>query len=316
MKNNNAMVIFVCNLSINLLWLALILEGCRPFSYAPPTKSVLTRSPLPTITIQYFLTETLSTQPTSYATITIQQKETNSNTWSPLPTLSTEDAAKQIDKLMITNGNCELPCWWGIQPGKTTWQDARTVLYPIAWTMHDESSLSNQSSAYIETLFDASKNIHISAMFYVKELLIQEIEIRPRPFNRQFRQKEILSEFGVPEIIYINTIKDQRDSFRVAFYYPQKGIFALYNSELLQPMEDELMKLCMKDVEYMQLNLWSPENYSFENSRDYIFNQYGGNFFSIGDVSDYTPQIYTDTIIENGDSDTCILVPSKYWETP
>lgn len=309
-------MIFVYKVPFNILWLIIVLGGCRPFSFVSPTITVSTKPPLPTLTIQKSLTESSSTQPTPYATITIQQNETNSDTWSPLPTLSTEEAARQIDKLMKTNGNCELPCWWGIQPGKTTWQDARTVLYPIAGAMDDDSPLSDQSSTYIETLFDASKNIHISAMFYVRDLLIQEMEIRPHPYSQQFHQKDILSEFGVPEIIYINIIKDQRDSFGVAFYYPQKGIFALYNSKLLQPTEDELMKLCMKDIEYMQLNLWSPEEYSFENSRDYIFNQYGGNFFSIDDVSDYTPQKYTDTEIEKGDSDTCILVPIKYWETP
>ncbi|MAT43960.1 MAG: hypothetical protein CL609_16620, partial [Anaerolineaceae bacterium] len=53
------------------------------------------------------LIKNVSETPTPTSTITA--------TWVP-PTLNDYS----IQTLIDTNGNCELPCWWGLVPGKTT----------------------------------------------------------------------------------------------------------------------------------------------------------------------------------------------------
>ncbi len=49
-------------------------------------------------------------------------------TWTPLPTLDKETSSRKITELMETNEGCELPCFWGIVPGQTTWQGAQQKL--------------------------------------------------------------------------------------------------------------------------------------------------------------------------------------------
>ena len=69
--------------------------------------SILTLTPTRQETIIPTFTNTVSETPTPTPTITA--------TWVP-PTLNDYS----IQTLIDTNGNCELPCWWGLVPGKTT----------------------------------------------------------------------------------------------------------------------------------------------------------------------------------------------------
>jgi hypothetical protein len=44
------------------------------------------------------------------------------------PTLPAEEMDETIQALIATNGGCFLPCWWGITPGVTSWDDANHFL--------------------------------------------------------------------------------------------------------------------------------------------------------------------------------------------
>lgn len=47
-------------------------------------------------------------------------------------TLTPQQILDEIRHLFDENGGCALPCWWGIEPGKTTWEEALTILSPLA----------------------------------------------------------------------------------------------------------------------------------------------------------------------------------------
>jgi hypothetical protein len=48
-----------------------------------------------------------------------------------IPTLSVEKAHARLLELLANNGNCRLPCLWGINPGKSTYQEALDILIPF-----------------------------------------------------------------------------------------------------------------------------------------------------------------------------------------
>ena len=50
------------------------------------------------------------------------------NTRTPFPPLATDELENKIFELLRTNNGCELPCWWGITPGETRWEDAERLL--------------------------------------------------------------------------------------------------------------------------------------------------------------------------------------------
>ena len=46
------------------------------------------------------------------------------------PRLSREEAKPRIIEMLQTNAGCRLPCWWGITPGKTRWEEVHALLSP------------------------------------------------------------------------------------------------------------------------------------------------------------------------------------------
>jgi len=55
---------------------------------------------------------------------------------------------------METNVECRLPCWWGVLPGKTSWQNAEKYLSSITTSIY-ESAGATPDTRRIEMLFPA-----------------------------------------------------------------------------------------------------------------------------------------------------------------
>jgi len=122
---------------ILLLLISIVLSGCLNKNLnteADPTKVATTgivvmetkpvQSPTPALTP--------TRQETTYPTITKTVGETPAPTptitatWVP-PTLNDYS----IQTLIDTNGNCELPCWWGLVPGLTTKEQSLSFLEKV-----------------------------------------------------------------------------------------------------------------------------------------------------------------------------------------
>lgn len=49
-----------------------------------------------------------------------------------VPTLPAEDARERLLELLATNGDCHLPCLWGITPGKSNDLESQSILLPLS----------------------------------------------------------------------------------------------------------------------------------------------------------------------------------------
>jgi hypothetical protein len=68
-------------------------------------------------------------------------------TWTPLPTLSGANADSVFRQWLSGTPECRLPCWAGIEPGKTGWAETVHVLSPVL-ALHP-------SDDYMKCRFDA-----------------------------------------------------------------------------------------------------------------------------------------------------------------
>ncbi len=93
--------------------IGLLLTGCVVQTTAPP--------PPPTHQPTYTPRATYTPLPLPSATPT--PTATPEPTWTPGPMLSAEAERQFFDDLFATNGGCEFPCWWGITPGVTSWDE-------------------------------------------------------------------------------------------------------------------------------------------------------------------------------------------------
>jgi hypothetical protein len=50
-----------------------------------------------------------------------------------------EYVQEQIEEFLATNGNCEYPCWWGMMPGETNFNDALKLFESLSLSVHTYS---------------------------------------------------------------------------------------------------------------------------------------------------------------------------------
>lgn len=218
------------------------LGGCVPHNLPTP-------SPFPaTATITWIPTRTPSATPTI--------------TYSPLPTLSPEDAYARINELLNSNSNCLLPCWMGIMPGQSTWQDVYeqlTIFSGIARRLYIETGADEWSTGFltIPYLHD-NMMIEVSPYYLTSSSgnIISVIAIETRTYKlnngeydgdvygypaynellKPYTISEVLSSYGQPDQIYISAslrgdtlvTPGYGDFFEIHLWYPEQGIFMKY----------------------------------------------------------------------------------------
>jgi hypothetical protein len=175
-----------------------------------------------------------------------------------------------VVKLFKTNGDCQLPCWWGIEPGKTSWQTARAYLESFATEISalyrsDLLRLGAESApAVLYTAhFDAPQawffnGIHRQA-YSVDDGVITMIapDVGKLP---QYTLSEVLKTYGTPGEVWIRTFSVDRE-FHLPFYlllfYRDQGIMFLYHEDAIR--ETEIVHVCFnKRVYYPQVWFWQP----------------------------------------------------------
>ena len=114
--------------------LTLLSSGC--VFRVPSSPTPVETAPLATASRE-LLPSTLTSLPTAIPsptppspTLTPTRTPTPSSTptLTPLPTLTAQERETRIRELLKTNGDCELPCWWGITPGRTNWAATRQFI--------------------------------------------------------------------------------------------------------------------------------------------------------------------------------------------
>lgn len=204
-----------------------ILIGC-----SKPTESIPTLTPtLVSKTIAPTLTATQT--PTVMPTTT--PEPTPTKTLTPTP-LSNEQVQAWISSLVENNGGCKLPCWWGITPGQTTWDEAEAFLKPY--------------SSQIDVLGSGDRFIAGVFFFFpppelTEGLLYLGFDVRANKIDSfavigiaglsAYRLPELLDTYGEPEGVWVNAYSGSANDYgprhvSIHVYYQAQGIFAQYTS--------------------------------------------------------------------------------------
>ncbi len=266
---------------IEIIWLtlavALLLESCsaKPLATERIETPTLERT-TPSATSRYLPTRVVPkvtpTPPAPSATHTPTIQVT------PTPLLeelfkASEERARIIVELIKTKTECDLPCWWGIVPGKTTWEEAerylnevglRTYPYPFS-----EDTIAHEVGGnYFEKDFD------IKFYFYEKSRMIDSIKISSDGHNLEgfqqiweaYQPRIIIQKYGKPSRIWIISNysygRSERRAYALLFFYDHLGFLIEYSGVVefkptyhICPWTDE-----SEDVQVFYLYLQSPDN--------------------------------------------------------
>jgi len=171
-------------------------------------------------------------------------------TWTPAPTLQPDEAHDLVLELLETNADCELPCWWGIDPRSYEWREALTFLEKFSPITKEKGIIGGKGGYFdiflsstglqvvLEIYFSNSHidQIHIINNFYTKENDGYKLEYNnPTYFQlvRNYTLANILTKYGQPSQVLFRSFAPNFIWYesRTLLFYPENGFYVLYISK-------------------------------------------------------------------------------------
>jgi hypothetical protein len=189
---------------------------------------------------------------TAYITST-----TSWTTWTPEFSYPISTSMIHIEEILKTNDGCQLPCWWGIEPGKTSLDNLIQNLSPYSGylAVKNENTLGN---AIIEMVFPVPEEISpipLTHRYRVEQNIITELEVMTGNIEA-YHFMNLLRSLGEPKELWVDGYIDpsSNNPFGIYLYYPDKGILAVFgvNGVLLE----NTIKLCPGNQQSTLLVLW------------------------------------------------------------
>lgn len=250
-------------------------------------------------------------------------------TWTPLPKYPPEQARKIVMDL-YENYNCRLPCWWGITPGHTNWNEAWQFLGRFATNTSPREILLIESTylpgymyfpVYLDVPGTNIENVNqslnaINFVINIKTFLVDYISVNTGTLEN-YTIPKMLTDYGLPSQIYVTTGKSQVTDYYgvgIKLFYPQFGFMSEHYSTVGdEEMEKEIFKACFQKDS--SLSLW-PQNQQIDLPKlselniSSIYPSVIRSFKKIDQVSNYDVESFYQEF-EGVNSQPCIQFESK-----
>jgi hypothetical protein len=175
---------------------------------------------------------------------------------TPAP-ISSEQISQAYFHLGDSN-TCELPCFLGITPGKTRWEDTKKLFSPyISSTRIGLESKYGQFAAIV--LNEKNNDLEIRFQIDHDPSTVYYIEmINETPLH------EFLSTLGLPNQVLLESggVEGMGSSFHLAIGYFKRGVIAYLGGEF--QVLDGKATICSDQLNNIQfVVLWNPEDIRF-----------------------------------------------------
>lgn len=242
----------------------LLIGGCTSIS---PTEEFL--SPIPTHTILPTLTVTPTITPTLVEAI-------------PINTATTEEQINFLREFMSHDGDCRLPCWWGISPGQTL-EDAEKEIHKLRGVSGEVfPGYDPDTTVYgvggIPLIVDVTGVTHSDTVYFEeKQGLVYAWHITstvgydyPEEFNRAWKNysaQKIVMEYGTPNRVMLWVVPSP-DFLRYGVYslwlfYDELGFSIRYDGRIPKYFSGApFFRICsgIDPLLEIELNMQSPDN--------------------------------------------------------
>ncbi len=324
---------------VSLLFIAIVSGCAKPIQGTPTLFPVI-----PTASVT-------STIAPKTATLTLAPSATRTRipaTPTDVPALPVEDARQHLLDLLANNGNCQLPCLWGIMPGKSNFQNAKIILMPLSGIAEEASfepfhgilggTINPQYvegevrlNSVLSYLYDESGIVNRVFFRVLKEELSQDeygnqlttpIYGSPEFIQRveYYSLSHLMSEQGIPTSVMISrelTYENNRWSFliNIVVLYPNQGIWAKYTTWMDKNEVGSGIRSCPVNAR-IEMNLYSPRNpdsfYALLDKTDWGVTKVG--YKPLEEATSMSVEQFYETFRQP--TDKCIETPSGLWPTP
>ena len=169
--------------------------------------------------------------------------------WTPLPTLSPIDAEERLRTWIQGTFECLLPCWGGITPGLTSWQETVQTIEQLSGfsSVNVSENVSCEFGLCNGVAWSLYPNTIAEGTFYTKfpENIVHMIKINiqnegnAQKINllRNIGLQDVFRWYGLPPIFLINVESDLSDNtfMELVLVYPERQSVIRYikNTELV-----------------------------------------------------------------------------------
>jgi hypothetical protein len=253
--------------------------------------------------------------------------------FTPLPTLLVDEQESYIKEFLEANMDCQLPCWWGITPGKTSWQETETLLRHLGATIKQFQS--ETGGNLYGVLLRGLPELVLS--FYdngVPNSKVDKIHVNGNKgggqdqrefeiFWESYSPKEIMSKYGVPSRILLDTIGTLgntdigKHGYTLWIFYDSLGFMIRYEGLIA---DEEIFRFCFNlnqganDIDHIELTL-QHQSYGFPLEHDdSILGSASPRGLPLQDVAGISiekiHQLFTQT-----EESYCLETPHDIWPT-
>lgn len=154
------------------------------------------------------------------------------------------EGATLVKTLLTTNGECELPCWWGIQPGgELTPASLETIAGALSHSMADDLFTISVNNSDKDVVADLDYQMTVAAA--LSDTRVSEIQVHGgtpgaapppgTPFGtdwRAYAPPRLLTKLGAPAEVRLSSSTfggSEVIFFTLNILYPDKGIAIRYD---------------------------------------------------------------------------------------
>lgn len=180
--------------------------------------------------------------------------ETSTNTPEEsyvVPTLTNDEKQKLISDWFLDNANCSFPCWWGITPEITSWNDSNILLTNMGIIIGQKVEISDTDSGYwlggiqVSTPYGIIDN-HMSILVNNESGKVSLIRFDsdgysdPIAFQEQwvnFSPQMIIQKYGAPSRVWVESSsysstmsgEGRIAGYRLWLFYDKTGFLIQYS---------------------------------------------------------------------------------------
>lgn len=295
-----------------LFGMAFLLAGCS---------NAITQS----TTLEASATETIPTQDTVTPSMTIMftTSPTPSPTRTPLITLSVIDADNKFIQWLSGTSDCLFPCWAGILPGTTLWEDALYKLKPVL--QMDIPFTTKCRFGQCGLLYWKFSRQHDNHYDYTGSLFengdtLYAVTIGGE-YNGAIGLRKIFETYGQPSQVFVDAMSNYAGDpplFDVIVLYKQFKFIIRY--EWFAELGKDEIVACGKPKSFnlgivaIDEDQWTPREIAENGNQrnDFDSGVFTGRLRPISEVTDMSIEDLYNQVTKSI-SEFCIGTPLKYW---
>ena len=239
-----------------------------------------------------------------------------------------------IKRLMMTNGGCSLPCFWGITPSVTSWKDAEENLKTLGATIDQveikpgenyksvrfegDSLTTGDNFGFLE-IMDVVDVILVSGNLYGSTRNINDFT----SLWASYSPREIVSKYGIPSRVFLSSVfapgfgDTGRRGYLLWIFYDLLGIMIRYDGSVADLPIYHICPQFQKDEDITRIDLvlQNPSNLSPLELHDSILAEsvVPRVILTIEDSAGInTEEFYN--LFANGESQACFDTPREIWK--